>query len=173
MNKHLAISLLEKGLNRMGNPGYLYDFFADFEASCEFIELIPLLKQVANEDRFYYVFDNNGAGGFPRGTGEGESFRDRALEAIEVIQKNYEKLTPTAKLLKSTNPKTIESALDELIKGDSIDKSLIPILENIAKEDVYLVSSGVARGFRSQSKRIYLGEKANKAIQKIKENKRK
>ncbi len=173
MNKHLAATLLEKGLHGLGDPRYLYNFFDDFEASCEFIELIPLLQLVAAEDDFYYFFDDNGAGGTPRGTGEGESFRDRALEAIEVIQKNYEKLSPTAKLLRSTNPKTIESALDELIKGDSIDKSLIPILENIAEEDVYLISSRVARAFRAQSKLIHLGEKAKNAIQKIKENKRK
>ncbi len=177
MQKHHGIQLLEKGL--FGNLGYgdgylIEEFFENFDSACLEIEFILLLKILASRESINFqdedYFDDNSSGGSLHPTEAGKSFETEALEAIKIIRTNFEKLSPTAKLLKSTNPKIIESALDELIKSDSTDTSLIPHLENIAKEDVYLISSGVARGFRSQSKRLYLGEKANNAINKVKEN---
>jgi hypothetical protein len=180
MQKYHATQLLEKGLfNNLGyGDGYLIEeFFENFDPACIELDFIPLLKVLASRESINFqdeeYFDDNSSGGSLHPTEAGKSFETEALNAIQTIKANFEKLSPTAKLLKSTNPKIIESTLDELIKGDSTDTSLIPLLENIAEENVYLISSGVARGFRSQSKRIHLGEKARNAIQKIKDNKRK
>ncbi len=177
MQKYHATQLLEKGLfNNLGyGDGYLIEeFFENFDSTCVELDFILLLKVLASRESINFqdeeYFDDNSSGGSLHPTEAGKSFETEALDAIQTIKANFEKLSPTAKFLKSTNPKIIESTLDELIKGDSTETSLIPILENIAKEDVYLVSSGVARGFRSQSKRIYLREKAEKAINKIKKN---
>ncbi len=177
MPKHHAIKLLENGLfNNLGyGDGYLIEeFFENFDSACIELDFVPLLEILASRRSINYqdeeYFDDNSSGGSLHPTEAGKSFETEALEAIQTIKTNFEKLSPTAKLLKSTNPKIIESTLDELIKGDSTDISLIPILENIAKEDVYLVSSGVARGFKAQSKQIYLGEKATNAINKVKKN---
>ncbi len=177
MQKYHATQLLEKGLfNNLGyGDGYLIEeFFENFDSTCVELDFILLLKVLASRESINFqdeeYFDDNSSGGSLHPTEAGKSFETEALDAIQTIKANFEKLSPTAKLLKSTNPKIIESTLDELIKGDSTETSLIRILENIAKENVYLISSGVARGFRSQSKRIYLREKAEKAINKIKKN---
>jgi hypothetical protein len=177
MKKTQAIQLLENGLNaNMGyGDGYLIEeFFENLDSACIELDFIPLLKKLAScrsinfQDSEY--FDDNGAGGFLHPTEAGKSFETEALDAINTIKTNFENLSPTAKKLVTGEPKTFDSILDEIIDGDIFDSDLIPILEKIAREDVYLISSTSRRGFGALSKTVYLGEKAGKAIKKIRKN---
>ncbi len=175
MKKLDAIQLLEKGMNGTGYWGDAYlikEFFTNFDSECDDLDFIPWLKKLASRGEIYdeKYFDDNGAGGPPHPTQPGVSFETEAKNAIQIINSNYERLSPLAILLKSSNPKIIESTLNEIIIGDSIDISLIPILENIEKEDVYLISSGKARGFGALSNLIHLGKKAKMALNRIRKN---
>jgi hypothetical protein len=177
MEKANAIQLLERGMN--ANMGYgdgslIEEFFEKFDPACYELDYIPLLKKLAScrsinfQDEAY--FDDNGAGGFLHPTEAGKSFETEALNAIQTIKTNFENLSPTAKKFVTGEPKTFDSILEEIITGEISDSDLIPILEKIASEDVYLISSPTQRGFGALSKTVYLGEKAGKAIKLIKKN---
>jgi hypothetical protein len=169
MTKALAISLLKNGLaGYVGDPYSLSSFFAQFDDACDVVALVPFLREVARVDLFYYDWDDNGSGGYPRGCGKSESFRSQALAAIQVIETNYAKLNPMAKLLQDVDPQIIELALDQIINDDCPDLALIPILADIVEEDVFLLPNIGAKGTKVVSQKIYLGEKAKKAIQSIK-----
>jgi hypothetical protein len=177
MEKAQAIQLLERGMN--ANMGYgdgslIEEFFENFDPACYELDFIPLLKKLASRLSINFqdveYFDDNGAGGFLHPTEAGQSFETEALEAINTIKTNFENLSPTAKKLVTSEPKILDSILDEIIACDIADSDLIPILEKIASEDVYLISSPTQRGFGALSKTVYLGEKAGKAIKLIKKN---
>ena len=177
MKKALAIQLLENGLNDnlgYGDGSLIEEFFENFDNSCYEIELIPLLKTLASRHSVNFqdwkYFDDNGAGGFLHPTETGKSFKTHAVEAIQIIETNFEKLSPIAKKLALGDAKTLDSALDEIIESYSTDITLIPLLEIIADEDVFLISNSKKKGFGALSQPIYLGNKAKKAIEVIKNN---
>jgi hypothetical protein len=180
MQKYHATQLLEKGLfNNLGyGDGYLIEeFFENFDSACIELDFILLLKVLASRESINFqdedYFDDNSSGGFLHPTEAGKSFETEAFNAIQTIKDNFENLSPTVKKFVTGEPKTFDSILDEIITGDIADSDLIPILENIAREDVYLISSPSRRGFGALSKTVYLGEKAGKAIKVIKKNIRK
>ncbi len=177
MQKEKAKHLLENGLSaNLGyGDGYLIEeFFEKFDTNCHEISLIPLLKEIASRWSINFqpvdLFDDNGAGGFLHPTESGKSFKTEALEAINIINTNFEKLSPTAKKLISDDAKELELTLNEIIQSDSDDLDLIPFLAKIVQTDSYLIPNVTSIGFKSLSKTILLGKKAEKAIAKIKEN---
>lgn len=177
MEKAQAIQLLENGLNTnmgYGDGSLIEEFFENFDSACIELDFIPFLKELASRRSINFqdeeYFDDNGAGGFLHPTEAGVSFETEALNAIQTIKSNFENLSPTAKKLVTGETATFDSILDEIITGDIADSDLIPILEKIARDDVYLISSLTRRGFGALSKTVYLGEKAEKAIKKLKKN---
>jgi hypothetical protein len=137
--------------------------------TCDYIELIPTLEEIARVDWFCY-FDDNGAGGFPRADlSRKSSFRSWALKAIENIKENerLESSGITARALKSNSTQLIKSTLEQLnSEGRCTDTSLIPILEKIARKDVYQ-SYSYYTGFHTDCK---LGELARNVIKLIIQN---
>lgn len=139
------------------------------DGTCDYLELIPLLEEVARIDWFCY-FDDNGAGGFPHADmRRNTSFRSSALKAIENIRENA-KLESTSReslALKCNSTEIIGSTLARLkAEGTIADKSLIPILEKIARKDLYRKYSYLS-GFEDDCR---LGELAREVIQLIKRN---
>ena len=135
------------------------------DGACDYVKLIPLLEQVASKNLFHY-FDDNGAGGMPRATGEPARFRDWASQAIENIKENKKLESPSriAPSLKSLDTRIVKSALKQLAASRSKYQSLIPILEKIVKKDEYKL---IFLFHRVPSK---LGETARRAIQRIRKN---
>ena len=128
------------------------------DGTCDAVELIPLLEEVARKDYFYH-FDDNGAGGMPHPVGKPSSFRDKARQAIENIEENQGLGSDSsiARSLKSLDTDEVKSTLEQLVNGNCEDETLIPILEKIAAKGTY---------------DLYwrLGETVRKAIQRIREN---
>ena len=138
------------------------------DGTCDAVELIPWLEQVAARDHFRY-FDDNGAGGMPHPTGEARSFRDWARAAIENIRANgtFVSPSPIAVSLKSLDTDVIANALRQLASGDSHDETLLPILDKIAKKDTYDAYSYFSGDVLPPA---CLGGAARGAIQRIREN---
>ena len=139
-DKHLSARGLKRGLERACADD-LAEVLTNLEdGACDYLELIPLLEEVARGDRFCY-FDDNGAGGFPRADLRQEtSFKAWAIKAIENIRENaaFEAASPEARALKSHDARIIKSVLGRLIAAAACaDAALIPILEKIARKDVY------------------------------------
>ncbi len=167
MDRSSAAATLQRGLeaNCADDIAEVLCNLAD--GTCDYVELIPLLEQVAIKNLFHY-FDDNGAGGMPHPTGEPASFRDWASQAIENIKEN-KKLESSSRIavpLKSLDTRSVKSALKQLATGGCKDESLIPILEKIVRKDEYR-SYSYFTGYSSPSK---LGETARRAIQKIRKN---
>lgn len=166
-----AISSLERG--------FANDCADDFDdvilnlddGTCDHLELIPILEKIAEEDFFHY-WDDNGAGGSPHPEPSlRTSFRKQALKSIENIRENarFEADSDIAQALKSSSHSIIQTTLWDLGKSQSADKKLIPILEKIARKDVYDNHSYLSYAYTSYTK-YPLGELARKAIQTILEN---
>ena len=85
MNSFSALNKLKAGL-ATDCADDLSEVFCNLEdGTCDALELIPILEQIAEKDLFYY-FDDNSSGGFPRPSGEPSSFRSCALESIKNIK---------------------------------------------------------------------------------------
>ena len=168
MNKSSAIAKLKSGIAQACADDITEVLCNLADGTCDYVELIPLLEEIAERDLFYY-FDDNGAGGLPHPSGEPESFRDWALEAIENIKENAEfgSSSQIARDLKSLDLQVIKSALTSLAKSNCQDEELLPILEKIAKKDEYSTYS-YYEGFSLTSHR--LRKPALIAIEKIKAN---
>ncbi len=136
------------------------------DSTCDYTELIPVLEEIAKVDWFCY-FDDNGAGGFPHADlGRRSSFRSWAFKAIGNIKENaqIESSGLAARVLKSNSTQLIKSMLERLqSENNCTDKSLIPILEKIARKDVYK-SYSYHTGFQTDCK---LGELALSVVQQI------
>jgi hypothetical protein len=170
-DKRYAISKLKHGLAAECADD-LTEVMINLEnGTCDYLELIPVLEQVAAKDWFYY-FDDNGAGGFPHADlRQKSSFKDWALKAIKNIRENarFESSSVIHHVLKSNNTDLIKATLEELNQKNNIaDKSLIPILEKITRQDVYNKYSYLG----SFEKDCHLGELANGVIQIINQQKR-
>jgi hypothetical protein len=168
MSKSSAIAQLKSGLEQSCADDITEVLCNLSDGTCDYVELIPLLEEVAERDFFYY-FDDNGAGGFPHPSGEPSSFRDWALKAIENIKENtkFDSSTQMARDLKSIDIQIIKSVLNGLTDSNCRDEKLIPILEKIAEKDEYQ-SYSYYGGF-SHSPRKFR-EPALKAIQQIRKN---
>lgn len=169
--KSSAISSLERGL-----ADHCADNLDDVilnldDGTCDYLELIPILEKIAERDLFCY-WDDNGAGGAPHPEPSlRTSFRKQALKSIENIRENaqFEADSEIAQALKSVSHSLIKTTLEDLGKSQCADKQLIPILEKIARKDVYDNNSYLS--YASRYYRNYpLGELARKAIQTILEN---
>jgi len=138
------------------------------DGTCDAVELIPVLEQVAQRNHFRFL-DDNGAGGAPHGSGKPRSFRGWARAAIKNITENQQLPSGSrmAGLLKSSDTDVVKSALDELMRDNWADSTLIPILEKIARKDNY--DSYSCYGWEGP---IRLGEAARRAIQRIRDNSR-
>jgi hypothetical protein len=138
-DKRLALSTLKNGLAD-GCADDLTEVMINLEnGTCDYVELIPALEEVARVEWFHY-FDDNGAGGLPRpDMSRKSSFKAWALKAIENIRKNatFESSSMIHNALKSNNTALIKNTLEQLKANRIADKSLIPILEKIAQKDVY------------------------------------
>lgn len=168
-DKKHSIEKLEKGI-----ADHCADDIAEVivnleDGTCDYVELIPVLKKVAGKRSFYY-FDDNGAGGFPRADIHRETnFAYSALKAIENITENagLKSDNPAADALKSNSTYLIKKTLEDLqFEGSCSDNSLIPILEKIARKDVYQSYSYIG-GLETDCR---LGELAQSIIQIILKN---
>jgi hypothetical protein len=139
-NKNYAIKKLEKGIADDCADDIAEVLVNLEDGTCDYLELIPVLKRIAGKKTFYY-FDDNGAGGFPRADLNREaSFAYSASKAIENIIKNagFISNSVNAVALKSNSTYLIKKTLENLqSEGSCADNSLIPILEKIVRKDVY------------------------------------
>ena len=168
-NKQYAVRGLKEGLERFCADDLTEVLVNLDDGTCDYQELIPLLEEIARADLFCY-FDDNGAGGFPRADSRREtSFRSWALRAIENIRENagFAAASGEAQALKSLDTRLIKSTLGKLIAENACaDRTLIPILEKIARKDVYHKYS-YYEGFKTDCR---LGALARDAIQMILRN---
>jgi hypothetical protein len=167
-DKLSAIKGLESGLARECADDIVEVLVNLADGTCDYADLIPVLEKVAEKDLFYY-FDDNGAGGFPRPDPRRRaSLRSWALKAIENIKENvrFEADSLEAQALKSNDSRLIKTTLELLTASSCNDEKLIPILEKIARKDVYS-SYSYTGSFEQQ---YSLTEIADKAIRKIREN---
>ena len=137
--------------------------------TCDYVELIPLLEAIANQKPFYF-FDDNGAGGQPHPDLKRETdYFIWAQRAIENLRANaqFEASGVTAEALKSNSTSLIKSTLEHLqAEGTSTDELLIPILEKIAAKDEYKSYSYLS-GFQTDCR---LGDLARNVKQIILRN---
>lgn len=167
MDRIAAAAILKSGLER-GCADDIVEALCNLaDGTCDAIELIPLLEQVAQRGDFHF-FDDNGAGGAPRPSGAPRSFRVWARTAIRNIEENQELSSGSrmADALKSLDPERLKAALGELLRDGSSDVALLPTLEKIARKDRY-DSYGYVGGYGTP---LLLGGAARKAIQCIREN---
>jgi hypothetical protein len=139
-DKRKAIANLKEGLAEECADN-LTEVMINLEnGTCDYLELIPVLEEVARTEWFYY-FDDNGAGGLPHAdTTRKTSFKSWALKAIENINENaqFESSSMIHKALKSNNTQFIKATLEQLkAERTTRDRSLIPILEKIVRKDIY------------------------------------
>lgn len=167
MTKNESIASLELGLQTRCLDDIIRVLCNLEDGTCDYLELIPLLKKVAEQEWFYFC-DDNGAGGFPRPSGQPVSYKEGALKAIENIKENsqFETSSVIAENLKSNHTNFIKAALLSLSESDSSDESLIPILKKIAKKDEYH-SYSYLNGFGKPER---LGALAQKVIDLINRN---
>lgn len=168
-NKKQSIETLEKGITDNCADDIVEVLVNLEDGTCDYLELIPVLKKIAGKRSFYY-FDDNGAGGFPRADIHQETnFAHSALKAIENITENagLKSDNPAADALKSNSTELIKKTLESLLSECScVDNSLIPILEKIARKDVYQRYSYFG-GLETDCR---LGELAQSVIQIILKN---
>ena len=165
-DKRIAIATLKDGLTSACADSITEVLINLEDGTCDYAELIPILEEIAQEDWFCY-FDDNGSGGMPHADpGRNTSFRSWARKAIENIQQNcqYESTSVIHRALKSNSTHIIESTLEYLKSEDNCaDRSLLPILEKIARKNVYK-SYSYFSAFQTESE---LGELAQAVIQII------
>lgn len=168
-NKKYSIETLEKGIADSCADDIAEVLINLEDGTCDYLELIPVLKKIAGKRSFYY-FDDNGAGGFPRADIHQETnFAYSASKAIENVTENtgLKSDHPAADALKSNSTELIKKTLESLLsEGSCADNSLIPILEKIARKDVYQRYSYFG-GLETDCR---LGELAQSVIQIILKN---
>jgi hypothetical protein len=165
-DKRLAIARLKAGLEEEC-ADHLTEVMINLEdGTCDYLELVPVLEEIAHVEWFYY-FDDNGAGGLPHADiRQKTSFKSWALDAIENIRENarIESSSMIHHALKSNSTVLIKSTLDQLKAQNRItDLSLLPILEKIVRKNVYKKYSYIG-GFETD---CHLGELAREIIQII------
>jgi hypothetical protein len=169
--KRQAISKLKAGIREECADDITEVLMNLSEGTCDYLELIPVLKEVAAMDKFYY-FDDNGAGGFPRADmSRLSSFKSWALNVISNIKENakLETNAPEGQALKSNSTELIATTLGKMkAKRNAYDISLLPILEKIARKNEYKKYSYLS-GFENDCQ---LGELAQEVIDIIKANSR-
>lgn len=166
-DKRNAITTLKEGLTTSCADNITEVLINLEDGTCDYIELIPILEEVARVDWFYY-FDDNGAGGQPHRDRK-SSFKSWALKAIENIKENnkFESSSMLHEALKSNSTPLIKTTLERLkSESRSTDHSLIPILEKIARKNVYKSYSYIS-GFETECE---LGELARAVIQIVLQN---
>jgi hypothetical protein len=165
-DKLIALGTLQRGLADACADDLTVGLINLAGGTCDYTELIPVLEEIARVDWFYY-FDDNGAGGLPRADlTRNSSFKSWALSAIQSIKENarFESNSMVARALKSNSISLIQNTLQHLkSEGTCRDTSLIPILEKIARYNVYS-SYSYYTGFK---KECQLGELARTVIQQI------
>jgi len=168
-NKKYSIETLEKGIADSCADDIAEVLVNLEDGTCDYLELIPVLKKIAGKRSFYY-FDDNGAGGFPRADIHQETnFAHSASKAIENVTENtgLKSNHPAADALKSNSTELIKKTLESLLsEGSCADNSLIPILEKIVRKDVYQRYSYYG-GLETDCR---LGELAQNVIQIILKN---
>jgi hypothetical protein len=161
-DKRTAITTLKEGLTTSCADNLTEILINLEDGTCDYIELIPVLEEIARVDWFWY-FDDNGAGGQPHRDRK-SSFKSWAFKAIENIQENnrFESSSMIHEALKSNSTSLIKTTLEQLkSESTSTDRSLIPILEKIARKNVYKNYSYIS-GFGTDGQ---LGELAQAVIQ--------
>lgn len=168
-DKRSAINKLKEGLISSSADDIIEVLINLEDNTCDYIELIPTLEMIAKVDGFCY-FDDNSAGGQPHpDLSKKTSFGPWALKAIENIKENalLESSSMIHMALKSNSTQLIKTTLENLkTENKSADQSLIPILEKIARKDVYKSYSYLS-GFGANCP---LGELAQAVIQIILRN---
>lgn len=168
-DKRNAINKLKEGLISSSADDIIEVLINLEDGTCDYMELIPTLEVIARVDGFCY-FDDNGAGGQPHpDLRKKTSFGPWALKAIENIKVNalLESSSLIHMALKSNSTSLIKTTLENLkSENKSADQSLIPILEKIARKDVYKNYSYLS-GFGANCP---LGELAQAVIQIILRN---
>lgn len=164
MDSASALATLQQGLDRECADDIVGVLCNLADGTCDYVDLIPLLEQIAAKDSFYY-FDDNGAGGFPHRSGKPSSFADWARLAIKNIRENATLggTSQMARSLKSLDTSLIHATLTQLVQSKCGDEALIPVLEKIARKDKYS-SYSYWGGYGSPR---HFGESARKAIQHI------
>jgi uncharacterized protein YegP (UPF0339 family) len=168
MDKIETIRQLENSLERECADDLVEASVNLLDGTCDWTELIPVLEKIAEKDMLYY-FDDNGAGGYPRPSGEPSSFRDWCESAIANIKEN-KKFTATGILadqLKCNDIDTIRNVIVNTLNSNCTDEKLIPILEKIAKKDKYQEYDYWSTWSNPEQ---HLGESAKNAIDRIKKN---
>jgi hypothetical protein len=152
INKRNSIATLNAALEKECADDLIEVLINLENGTCDYDELIPYLEKVAHVDWFYY-FDDNGAGGMPHADlGRKTSFKAWALKAIHNIRENQalDSSTMIHEALKSNSTALIKATLEKLSSENKIaDRSLIPILEKIARKNIYNKYSYVG-GFQKE-----------------------
>ncbi len=163
-DKRNAITTLKEGLTNACADNITEVLINLEDGTCDYMELIPILEEIARVDWFCY-FDDNGAGGQPHPDPRRKtSFKSWAVKAIENINENnrFESCSMIHQALKSNSTPLIKTTLERLkSESRSTDHSLIPILEKIARKNVYKSYSYIS-GFGTDCQ---LGELARAVIQ--------
>lgn len=166
INKNNTIRTLEAALST-GDADTMNEALENLEdGSCDYLELIPILKRVAGVD--FYYFDDNGAGGFPHAVSDKISYGSTALRLIKNIEENagFESGSMTASALKSNDPDLLKTTLESLkTEGVCADKSLIPILTKIVRKNLYRI-----RDYTSSTPSYRLEELAREVMTIIHKN---
>jgi len=167
-DKHDALHKLKEGLVS-ASADYIIEVLINLEDNtCDYIELIPTLKVIAQMNASFYLHDNT-AGKRHSGLASRNRFGPWATSAIENIKQNalMESSSLVHMALKSNSTQLIKSTLENLkSENNCADKSLIPILEKMARKDVY-VTYAYPPGFGADCP---LGELAQAVIQIILRN---
>lgn len=167
-DKHNTKRLLERGLAESCADDITEAIINMHNGTCDYVELIPLLEQVAKE-KFYY-FDDNGAGGLPRADMQRETdFFIWAQQAIENLKANaqLEANDHIAAALKSNSTALIKFTMEQLkAAGTYANELLMPVLKKIAAKNEYKSYSYLS-GFQTDCK---LGDLAHEVIQMIHQN---
>lgn len=166
INKNNTIRTLEAALST-GDADIMNEALENLEeGTCDYLELIPILKRVDRVD--FYYFDDNGAGGLPHPVSDKISYEWSALRLIKNIAENarFESGSLTARALKSNDPNLIKTTLESLkTERECADKSLIPILSKIARKNFYRI-----RDYTSSTSSYHLEELAREVITIIHNN---
>lgn len=168
-NRRLTKATLESGLANSCADDITEAIINMTDGTCNYVELIPILEDIGRQDKFWY-FDDNGAGGMPHPDSNRETnFKSWAAQAIKNLQENDQLITygVIGDALKSNSTNLIELVLEHLEReGTSTDKLLIPILEKIARKNVYKSYSYIG-GFQTDCE---LGTKATNVLEMIQRN---
>lgn len=165
-DKNYAVRTLEQGV-REKCADYITEVIINLEnGTCDYPDVIGWFTGIAAVDWFCYFDDDIvNEGMIERDPNRNISFKATAEKIQENMWANR-KLpggTLTHEALKSNSTYIISATLEQLRREGSADQTLIPILEKIAKKDVYR-SYFISRGLRADCQ---LGELAREVIDLI------